>query len=311
MEMATFDPNKMAVFRGDEDEASPTTIIFKQMQAQGIPLNAGNIQKFMQQYRAGPASPAGQPDIIQGGSDMKRPAELTIERGSDDSAPAQPSRVSAPGPDTNRGAVDTRSGDQRVAAESPRVADTRSGDQRSSAQPTSATDLPIDPMSGATAVGAQGADTSLGPGGKTGLAALILGGAQLLPGLIDRGISAVRGSASPLVPSGPAVTPDAGPQIRLPGPQAPLQLGGPQAPHMADPNAAIAMPPPTPMQSAMDKAVAPQVSLGSQVQTNAPLPGAPAPEVPFRSAPNSRVPQADITVRPRIPLNRVPRFSIR
>lgn len=255
--LANFDPNKMASFRGDEDPASPTTIIFKQMQAAGIPLNAGNIQRFVaslgrQPNEAGPdIGSAGPPDRnlqvqrTDGDSNGKSVAGK-IEGGTS----SQPSKGAQSLPD-------------REPSRPPGV-----GSPDTSSQPTSTAQagIPGDPMTGGLPPGYQagdaGGDSSWplsGGLGKAGLGAAILAGAQAVPGMLGRlfpGVGSGLGTAIPADPSlalaGPAAVPQLTDQsaIRMPdatsGPT--ISLG-----QAAPPGQDI-----SPMESAMQKAIAPQ-----------------------------------------------------
>lgn len=281
MTMAAFDPNKMASFSGDEDPASPTTIIFKQMQAAGIPLSAGNIRQFMEQKRSSPAQPEGQFDIEQGGQGQ-RTAQLKIERGSDDTA----GKIEGSAPPASRSSDVSGPG-----AVNP--ANTTTEDKNTSSQPAPSED----PAIGATA-GGTGSTGNLGAMIATGLG---LGGAGAL------GMRAINSGLIPGASAGPP-------------------------PAIVPPVAPPAEPMLSPMESAMLKATAPandRLGLGATVpDVSGGVPTDPAaaalgnlyenriqtgiqeppnmppqiPEIPFRSNPASRVPNADITVRPRIPI---------
>jgi len=86
-------PNDVPV-RGDEDPLSPTTMIFKAIQAQGKPLNAANKRAYMQQLRSSPHT-EGQPDIESDGN------TLTVQR--DDSKGSVANKVEGQGQRGNAG----------------------------------------------------------------------------------------------------------------------------------------------------------------------------------------------------------------
>src|SRR5215469_18012063 len=161
--------NMMASFRGDEDPSSPTTIIFKNMQAAGIPLNAGNIRTYMQKLRMSPEGPPGQFDMGARDDKTGNMESLRVERGSDDTRGSVASKVEPQGNQGNAGNVDTRSGDQRTAARQPPGDD--GGSPNTSAQPTQST------PGSTTTPGLPGMpgddDYSLG---RSGLGGIILGG---------------------------------------------------------------------------------------------------------------------------------------
>jgi len=304
--------------QGDEDAASPTTIILNRIKAQGLVPNADNIRRTVMAMRQ-----SGETVTDPGSKDT-----LRLQGVDDDTRGSVAGKVEPQGNQGNAGNVDTRSGDQRTAARQPPGDD--GGSPNTSAQPTQSTPgstttpgLPSMPGDD---------DYSLG---RSGLGGIILGGLPAAyaayKGMTGGGLAAGGGGAPtvdiagalpppPLRLGGPPAAPEAptaapgsvipmGDQSVSPmesamqkaigGPQSPLLLGAPPpAAPIALPDQssgpAIPMPPPEAPSSVGGAAARPQGRPTVTIDTSPQLSGRPPPFNPIVRAP---MPQPNMTIQ--------------
>jgi len=316
----------MASFRGDEDPSSPTTIIFRNMQAAGIPLNAGNIRTYMQKLRMSPEGPPGQFDMGARDPASGNMESLRVQRdgGSDEVGKGGGSvanKVEGQGQTGNAGNSQGGTGPAEPRSYE-NIGDGVNETKTTSAQPSSNFNLGSAIAAGLGAGGALGARYLFGGGASPADAEFVgnagmpstgrvmdvngttLGGPDggMLPGpqpvdLGSTGAGGISPNVSPMeMAMQRAMQGPGGLQLGAPPPQPPIQLpdqtSGPP----------IAMPPPEAPASVGGAVSQPQLRPSVTIDTSPQLSGRPPPFVPGTQVPG----QPSFTFQPQPKLSGAP-----